>query len=209
MATVDKEAVALFKKKAAPVSIRVVEVKDLKEAMEYALTVCEEKEACELLLPGCELPLSDKGAKRCERAEIKTVAAPNLDKRSYASFAKLGEEKGFSMLREGMRDHLAGIDVTFTTVNMAIAETATCVLECESEDLRLATMICETHVVALKKSQIASSSHDAQDYLQKVMESGVMYTAFISGASRTADIERVLTLGVHGPLEMHVALMEG
>ena len=40
------------------------------------------------------------------------------------------------------------------------------------------------------------------------MGKGQRYTAFSSCASRTADIERVLTLCVHCPLELHVALME-
>jgi L-lactate dehydrogenase complex protein LldG len=202
-------AVELFKRKAEPVSIRVTEVKDLKEAMAYALDICEKKDACQLLLTGCEQNLSDSGQAHCERPQAKVVAAPALGKKDYAALAKLGEEKGFTVIREGMRNHLAGIDVGFSTADMAIAETATCVLECQGEDARLAGMVCEIHVIALPKSRIVNTSYEAEEYLHKLMSDGPMYTAFISGPSRTADIERVLTIGVHGPLELHVALMEG
>ncbi len=208
MPAIDAAAVELFKKKAAPVSITVVEVGDMRAAIEYALEVCDKKEFCQLLLSGCEENLSPQGAALCERAAAKTIAAPALEDKDFALLEKQGLSKGFTVLRSGMREHLAGIDVAFSTCDAAIAETATCVLECFSEDLRLATMICETHVIALKKSQITQSSYDLADYLQELMSAGPMYTAFISGPSRTADIERVLTLGVHGPLELHVALME-
>lgn len=209
MASHDPAAVELFKQKAAPVSIQVVEVKDIQEAMAYAMDVCEKKEFCELLLTGCELPLSEAGEKHCRRAEVKTLAAPSLDDKAWSELEKLGAAKEFTMLRTGMRDHLAGIDVTFTPSPRGIAETATSILESMSEDLRIATMVCEIHVIALRKSDIVKTSYDAEEYLQGLMQSGANYIAFISGPSRTADIERVLTIGVHGPLELHVALMEG
>lgn len=208
MPNINPSAVALFMKKAALASITVAEVKDMREALIYALDVCGKKEFCELLPVGCEQSLSPSGAAHCVRAVAKTLAAPGLDDETWAELERLGKEKEFTILRGGMRDCLAGIDVGFTRADAAIAETATCVLESASEDLRLATMICETHVVALKKSLIARNSYDIEEYLQKLMSNGPMYTAFISGPSRTADIERVLTIGVHGPLAMHVALME-
>ncbi len=209
MPNIDQSAVELFKKKAAPVSIQVVEVKDMQAAMEYALDVCERKEFCQLLLSGCEENLSENAAAVCERATAKVLAAPNLDEKAYAALAKKGEAKGFTVIREGMRNHLAGIDVGFTTAELGIAETATCVLQSAGEETRLATMVCEVHVVALQKSRVAASLYDAEDMLQALMKDGPMYTAFISGPSRTADIERVLTIGVHGPLELHVAMVEG
>lgn len=208
MSNIDVSAVELFKQKAAPVSITVTEVKDLGEAIAYALEVCEKKDFCELLLSGCEQKLSEAGERHCRRAKVKTIAAPGLDEADFAALEKQGKAKGFTVIREGMRDHLAGIDVGFTTCDAGIAETATTVLACYGEDLRLATMVSEVHVVAMKKSQIVKTSYDLEEFLQKLMSKGPQYTAFISGPSRTADIERVLTIGVHGPLEMHVALME-
>jgi len=40
------------------------------------------------------------------------------------------------------------------------------------------------------------------------MKSAPRYLSFISGASRTADIERVLTIGVHGPRELHLLILD-
>jgi len=209
MAAKESPTVELFKKKAAVVSAKIVEVKDLAEAMAYALDICEQKEACELLFTGCEENLSPNASGLCKRAEAKMIAAPGLGKKDFAVLEKQGKEKGFTVIREGMRGYLSGIDVGFAVADMGIAETGTCIVPSESEDLRLSTMVCEINVIALPKSAIVNSLHDTEAYLNKTLQQDAMYTACITGPSRTADIERVLALGVHGPLELHVALMEG
>ena len=209
MTVSESPAVALFKKKAAVVSAPVVEVRNLDEAITYALDVCERKEACELLFTGCEEKLSPNAEGLCERSFAKMIAAPGLSKKDFASLEKQGKDKSFTVIREGMRSYLSGIDVGFAVADLGIAETGTCVVASQSEDVRLSTMVCEVSVIALPKSAIVTSLYDAEDFMNKVMQQGVMYTSYISGPSRTADIERVLTLGVHGPLEHQIALMEG
>ncbi len=116
--------------------------------------------------------------------------------------------RGLTLVDSGLRDHLAGIDMGFTIVDYGIAETGTLVLNCPGEELRLATMISEVHVAVLPISKIRKSAYDLEPELTEMMKTSPDYTAFITGASRTADIERVLALGVHGPLELHILLME-
>jgi L-lactate dehydrogenase complex protein LldG len=90
-----------------------------------------------------------------------------------------------------------------------IAETGTCVVETDDEETRLATMIPETSVIVLKTSDIVPHLADVAGYLRDRQKDGkVSYTSFITGPSRTADIERVGAIGVHGPLEVHVILLE-
>jgi L-lactate dehydrogenase complex protein LldG len=201
--TINKAAVDLFKEKAKPASIEVVVVKNLEAALEYAIEVADNAALGKLMpvTPGASAPPEDPNRK-------KTLAAPSIGEESYKILAQKGEAKGLEMIRANLRSYLAGVDVTFTVADMGIAETATCVAENNSEDYRLATMICETHVLALPMSEIVKTSYEAEPFLNAAMAREHNYTSFISGPSRTADIERVLTLGVHGPLYMHVALME-
>ena len=69
-------------------------------------------------------------------------------------------------------------------------------------------MISEIHVALLPVSKIRETAYDVEKELVQDMRRPPNFTAFITGASRTADIERVLALGVHGPLELHILLME-
>ncbi len=81
-------------------------------------------------------------------------------------------------------------------------------LDSRSEDLRLATMLAETHVAVLPVSRLRPDSLALEAEMRRLMDSPPSYLAFITGASRTADIERVLTIGVHGPQELHLLILE-
>ena len=91
-----------------------------------------------------------------------------------------------------------------------IAATGTCVVETDDEETRLETMLPETSVILLRKDDIVADLPDVADYLRARQSDGkISYTSFITGPSRTADIERVGAIGVHGPLALHVILLEG
>lgn len=198
----------LFRKKAELVSALVTEVQTPREAFGYCVDLCVKKQACQLLIAGCEQPLSSSAEDLCEQKQQKIIAAPGLEESQTTELKDLCENRGIKLICDGLRNHLAGIDIGLTFVDYGIAETGTLVLESSNEDVRLATMISEVHIGILPKSKIRPCAYDLENELRDAMQSFPNYTAFITGASRTADIERVLALGVHGPLELHILLLE-
>ena len=107
------------------------------------------------------------------------------------------------------KDRAAG-SVGVVRAARGIAATGTCVVETDDEETRLETMLPETSVILLKKGDIVADLPDVADYLRARQSGGkISYTSFITGPSRTADIERVGAIGVHGPLALHVILLEG
>jgi L-lactate dehydrogenase complex protein LldG len=200
--TINQAAIDLFKAKAKPVATVVVDVKDLAAAIDYAIETTEKAERAKLMPIEKGVMLADDPSRK------KMLAAPSISDADFKTLAEKAEAKGFEVIRKGIRNYLGGFEVAFTVADFAVAETASVIAENENEDYRLATMICETHVVALSKSKVVKTLLESDAFLNEALGRDVNYTSFISGPSRTADIERVLALGVHGPLYLHVALME-
>ncbi|AMK11270.1 LutC/YkgG family protein [Pseudodesulfovibrio indicus] len=197
-----------FVEKAQLVSAKVSSIANEDDALEYVINLCGEKEACQLLASGCEADLSDKAEALCDAKQKKVIAAPGLKADLYKKLSAQAKKAGFDCIESGMRDHLAGIDIGFTFAEYGIADTGTLMLDCPGEELRLATMVSEFHVCVLPKSKIKANSYAVEKMMLTRMKKTPDYLAFITGASRTADIERVLALGVHGPLELHILILE-
>ena len=91
--------------------------------------------------------------------------------------------------------------VGVTKAICGLADTGS-ILQADGEGSPLqASLLPEIHIMVLKSSNILSSLPDAMR-LPLVKEANA--AVFISGPSRTADIEMTLTIGVHGPKEIHV-----
>ena len=201
------EIIRLFRYKAEQVAAQVHHRSTVEEALTYAVEICNQKEACRLLAEGCEEELSIKARELCDTRSAKVIAAPDLSQAHYDFLQAQCESNGLEPISKGLRPFLGGIDIGISWAQFGIAETGTLVIDSTDEDLRLATMISEIHMALLPVESICESATDIEDQLQAMMQVKGNYTAMITGASRTADIERVLALGVHGPLQLHILLI--
>lgn len=117
---------------------------------------------------------------------------------------------GVEVITDDFRRHAPSACAGLTGANFAIAATGTVVLESTAEAIRLATTLPAIHFVILDPRKIVVDSTAAVPWLRQLHQHlPQTYLAYITGPSRTADIERVLTIGVHGPKELHVLLLEG
>jgi L-lactate dehydrogenase complex protein LldG len=83
----------------------------------------------------------------------------------------------------------------------ALAETGTLAQDATDPRLRLVSSLPETHVALVRTAALLP---DLECLLARVDPRRARYLACVTGPSRTADIERVLTIGVHGPKKLIV-----
>ena len=96
--------------------------------------------------------------------------------------------------------------VGITTCYCAIAETGTLMMVSRPEMPPTLSLLPETHVALVMPENIVPSLEDAFDRLRRDFPAMPPAVNFISGPSRTADIEQTIVLGAHGPCRVHVIL---
>jgi L-lactate utilization protein LutC len=107
----------------------------------------------------------------------------------------------------GTRSDLFDSDVGITRAQGAIAETGTLILDSSAERNRLVSLVPPMHIAILDALRIYPTLSETLAALQSGAELSPAIT-FITGPSRTADIELTLAIGVHGPQELYVIVVQ-
>lgn len=135
--------------------------------------------------------------------------------RALASRAPLLERLGICALPEvsvasgdaaGVRRAAAEADIGITTAEYGMADTGALVVLASAQESRLISLLPPVHITVLETKRILTG---LDELFTRMPDPGALSSSmvFIGGPSRTADIEQILTLGVHGPREIHLVLV--
>ena len=89
----------------------------------------------------------------------------------------------------------------------AIGETGTLLLLGAPMTPKSTALLPETHICIVKKSRMMPTMEDAFALMRNEVGEPPRATFFVSGPSRTADIEQTIVIGAHGPYRVHVVLI--
>ena len=111
---------------------------------------------------------------------------------------------GLDLAARAARD-ADGIGVT--GVFCALAETGTLMLCSGAETPASVSLLPETHVAVVPAARIVATMEDGWDLARAELGQLPRAVNFISGPSRTADIEQTIVMGAHGPYRVHVVIV--
>ena len=107
-------------------------------------------------------------------------------------------------VHRGARPDGLGEDVGFSRALYGLADTGSVVLATSPEEPRANSLLPWVHVTELREADILPGLAELFAALGPDLPSAL---AIVTGPSRSADIEQTLTIGVHGPGEVHIVLV--
>lgn len=115
--------------------------------------------------------------------------------------------------REEIRPYFGQADVGISGANLAIAESGTLVIVSNEGNARLVTGLPPVHIALVTTEKFVETMEEAVTLLKSLMiaSSGrktTSYISFITGPSSTTDIEKEHVIGVHGPGEVHIIVLD-
>lgn len=104
---------------------------------------------------------------------------------------------------------LEGCDASVTGCKYLIARTGSIILTADQPGGRSASVYAPVHICIAYSNQLVYDIKDALQDLQKTYKDNLpSLITMATGPSRTADIEKTLVVGIHGPKEVYVFLVE-
>ncbi len=161
------------------------------EVSELIARIAREAGAERIAFAELDDDLVDDAARQCEAAGMAVLRSP------YASATAIAE--------------LDQVQVGVTGANFGIAETGTLAEVVFDDASRLVSSLPRTHIGVVYAKDLVETlrgSAERMTQLYKDHPENIM-VSYISGPSRTGDIEMILTLGVHGPEYAHAILVLG
>lgn len=105
-------------------------------------------------------------------------------------------------------DIVAKADMGISGADLAVAETGSIAIATRRDEDRLVTCLPPVHVAVVPSSVLVRDLDDALPFLERTLQDPEpCVVSFVSGPSRTRDIEIRLVLGVHGPHELHAVML--
>lgn len=185
--------VARFVTEATAVGARIHRARDSEEAVALIAHICEGTGIVDVALSGSSL-----------------LAAMNLPTQLAAHKISVFDTAGFAGEKEPLSARLAATGAGVTAADFAIAETGSIVLSSDEENALLVSLLPPLHIALIPHRQVIGSLTVAISKLAEAhrrQSEPCRSTTFITGPSRTSDVELTLSIGVHGPKELHLILV--
>jgi L-lactate dehydrogenase complex protein LldG len=169
----------------------------LSESLRSELRVCENMEAAAQAIA----ELAKEGAWRSialHKGSLLDVIEPLLP----GSLSRLHVDAGYD------KDSLESCDAGITECELLVAQTGSVCVTSKDSGGRVLSVLPPHHIVLARQSQLVTDLTEAYASLAaKYRDSYPSMISFITGPSRTGDIERILVLGAHGPKRLTILLL--
>jgi L-lactate dehydrogenase complex protein LldG len=114
--------------------------------------------------------------------------------------------------REKIRDNVSDSFIGVTSADYCLAETATLVMKTRPGQARAVSLVPSIHIAVIEKDNIIANLKELYALIKHddAMSEGLTNCmTFITGPSKTADIEAFMVHGAHGPREIYLYVITG
>jgi L-lactate dehydrogenase complex protein LldG len=154
-------------------------------------------------------------AEASDIADVPKLAAEYLRSVNLPARLRMGADPALAALLWGSVapfevTHGPAVETDTASLSKAfggVAETGTLILISGPDNPTTLNFLPETHIVVVKAADVAGGYEDVWDRLRSATNGAMPRTVnWVSGPSRTADIEQKIVMGAHGPRRLHVIL---